>query len=188
MRALIIIKFLLLLPVWPLCFIGYRKNKEAIDADLNRLGGEGYRFLIAILLQNTAFRNLFYYRIGKMGKLIGLFLRKHQSLHICSTSAIGKGLVIAHGDNTFINPQSIGENCYVNQNVTIGVVGDKKPTIGNNVRIATGAIVIGGITIGDNATIAAGAVVVKNVPANCLIVGNPAIIKKINGERVNIPL
>ena len=58
----------------------------------------------------------------------------------------------------------------------------------NNVRVATGAIVIGGIQIGDNATIGAGAVVVKDVPSNTTVVGNPARIIKQNGKKVNIPL
>ena len=35
------------------------------------------------------------------------------------------------------------------------------------------------ITIGDNVVIAAGAVVVKNVPDNCMVAGNPAHIKKL---------
>lgn len=104
------------------------------------------------------------------------------------TPKIGKGLIVVHGDSTFINAKEIGKRCYVNQNVTIGVIGDKKPTIGNNVRIATGAIVLGNITIGNNVIIAAGAVVVKDVPDNCMLAGNPAFIKKRNGERVNIKL
>lgn len=109
------------------------------------------------------------------------------SLHIM-TPKIGRGLIVCHGDSTFINAKEIGERCYVNQNVTIGVIGDKKPIIGNNVRLATGAIVLGDITIGDNVIIAAGAVVVKDVPDNCMVAGNPSFIKKINGEKVNIKL
>lgn len=147
----------------------------------------GGKTLIITLLQNKPFRNIFYYRIGKLGKFIGVFIRKLESLHIM-TSNIGKGLIVVHGDSTFINAQRIGENCYVNQNVTIGVIGDKKPIIGNNVRVATGAIVLGNITIGNNVTIAAGAVVVKNVPDNCMVAGNPAYIRKIDGKKVNIRL
>ena len=115
-------------------------------------------------------------------------MKGNPTLHIFLGSRIGKGLVVVHGDSTFINCKSMGENCYVNQNVTIGVVGVKSPVIGDNVRIATGAIVIGGVNIGDNVTIAAGCVVVKDVPDNCLVVGNPAIIKKKDGVRCNIPL
>lgn len=79
-------------------------------------------------------------------------------------------------------------NLYVNQCVTIGAKGDKRPVIGNNVRVATGAIVIGGVTIGDNVIIGAGAVVVKDVPSNSVVVGNPARIVKQNGKKVDILL
>ena len=63
-----------------------------------------------------------------------------------------------------------------------------KPTIGNNVRIATGAILHRDITIGDNVIIAAGSVVVKSVSNNYMVAGNPAYIKNLNGEKVNIKL
>jgi acetyltransferase-like isoleucine patch superfamily enzyme len=46
--------------------------------------------------------------------------------------------------------------------------------IENNVWIAAGAIVIGGVTIGENSVVAAGAVVTKDVPPNSLVGGNPA--------------
>ena len=97
-------------------------------------------------------------------------------------------MLVVHGDATYIYAESIGENLYVNQCVTIGVVGNSRPIIGNNVRVATGAIVIGGIQIEDNVTIGAGAVVVKDVPPNTTIVGNPARIVKQNGKKVNIIL
>jgi serine acetyltransferase len=48
--------------------------------------------------------------------------------------------------------------------------------IGNNVWIGDSAIVCKGVTIGDNAVIGAGAVVVKNIPANAIAVGNPAVV------------
>lgn len=46
-------------------------------------------------------------------------------------------------------------------------------TIGRNVWIGGGAIILPGVTIGDNTTIGARSVVTKSVPANCLAVGNP---------------
>ena len=58
----------------------------------------------------------------------------------------------------------------------MGEVNGKRPTIGNNVSIYTGAIIIGGITIGDNVKIGAGTVVVKDVPSNSVVVGSPAKI------------
>ncbi|BCH26660.1 sugar O-acetyltransferase [Mesorhizobium sp. L-8-3] len=47
-------------------------------------------------------------------------------------------------------------------------------TIGENVWIGGGAIVLPGITIGDGAIIGAGSVVTKDVPAGVTVVGNPA--------------
>ena len=184
----LLFRFLFFLPVWPLCLIGYYRNREYIDADLKGISViGGGKNIIKTLLQNKAFRNIFFFRIGKIGEIIKVYMHEQESLHIM-TQKIGKGLIVVHGDSTFINAKEIGEKCYVNQNVTIGVIGDKKPTIGNNVRVASGAIVLGDITIGDNVTIAAGAVVVKDVPSNCMVAGNPAYIKKLNGERVNIKL
>lgn len=46
-------------------------------------------------------------------------------------------------------------------------------TIGSNVWIGGGSIILPGVTIGDNTTIGAGSVVTKSIPANSLAVGNP---------------
>lgn len=46
-------------------------------------------------------------------------------------------------------------------------------TIGSNVWICGGSIILAGVTIGDNTTIGAGSVVTKSIPANCLAAGNP---------------
>lgn len=46
-------------------------------------------------------------------------------------------------------------------------------TLGNNVWIGGGSVILPGVTIGDNTTIGAGSVVSKSIPANCLAVGNP---------------
>lgn len=44
------------------------------------------------------------------------------------------------------------------------------------------------MNIGENAVIGANAVVMNDVPANAVVVGNPARIVKLNGEKVNIKL
>lgn len=50
--------------------------------------------------------------------------------------------------------------------------------IGENVWVGEFARIQKGVTIGDNSIIAANAVVTKNVPANCIVGGNPARILK----------
>ena len=47
-------------------------------------------------------------------------------------------------------------------------------TIGDNVWIGGGAIILPGVTVGENTVIGAGAVVTKDMPANVVAVGNPA--------------
>lgn len=46
-------------------------------------------------------------------------------------------------------------------------------TIGSNVWIGGGSIILPGVTIGDNTTIGAGSVVTRSIPENCLAMGNP---------------
>ncbi len=57
---------------------------------------------------------------------------------------------------------------------------NKKITIGNNVQIGVGAIILSGMTIGDNVIVGAGAVVTKDINSNSIAVGNPAkVLRKI---------
>lgn len=46
-------------------------------------------------------------------------------------------------------------------------------TIGNNVWIGGSVTILAGVTIGDNVTIGAGSVVTRDIPSNCVAVGNP---------------
>jgi serine O-acetyltransferase len=71
----------------------------------------------------------------------------------------------------------------VNQNVTVGWKGAGCPTIGNNVRIGTGAVVLGPIMIGDNVNIGANAIVMKDVPSNTTVVSPMAHICRRNGKK-----
>ena len=95
---------------------------------------------------------------------------------------LDKGTKFPHPIGIVINKNAkIGRNCTIWQNVTIGDKCSKTnngtyPTIGDNVQIFAGSIIVGGITIGNNAVIGAGTVVLKDVPENATVVGNPARI------------
>ncbi|GAB3763854.1 maltose O-acetyltransferase [Nocardioides ginsengisegetis] len=49
-------------------------------------------------------------------------------------------------------------------------------TIGDNVWLGGGVIVLPGVTIGENTVVGAGSVVVRDLPANVVAVGNPASV------------
>lgn len=78
------------------------------------------------------------------------------------------------------NRAKIGNNCHIDQNVTIGGTSKKYevPLIGDNVYIGAGAKILGPIKIGNNVVIGANCVVVKDIPEGSLVVGVPGKIIK----------
>lgn len=97
-------------------------------------------------------------------------------------NVFGKGLSIAHYGSIVVNNRAkVGENCRIQENITIGSTGGnwEAPRIGNNVFIASGARIIGDIEIGSFNTIGANAVVTKSfTEEHITIAGIPA--KKIS--------
>jgi serine O-acetyltransferase len=120
--------------------------------------------------------------IGRMARVIYLAMNHGigfiHKVGVREESEIGPGFHICHVGNIYLGPHKIGKNCTVTHNVTIGVglVGGagRRATIGDNVWIGTGSVVVGDITIGDGVTISAGSIVTRNVSAGCLVAGNPA--------------
>ncbi|MDJ0511287.1 MAG: serine acetyltransferase [Crocosphaera sp.] len=173
-------------------------EKDVIIADINRwqdcLSWENRSTkvqLLALLKEAKEFRNLYYFRLFKgnfLGRffmyLIKIFYPECPYFFLDNSCHIGAGLFIQHGFSTIIMAD-MGENCWVNQQVTIGHK-DKtgRPKIGDNVRITAGAKVIGSITIGNNVTVGANAVIVKNVPDNAIVVGVPGYIIKRDGVAI----
>ena len=159
------------------------KNRVDIDKDINRWAkaqnksGSKVSILLHFLAFSPDFRTIFYFRNrGIISSILNIYCRKEKYFRIDVSTQLGGGVLTGHPYSTILNAESIGENFYVNHLVTVGEINGKRPTIGNNVSIYTGAIVIGDISIGNNVSIGAGAVVVKDVPDNFTVVGNPARI------------
>lgn len=143
-----------------------------------------YTAFYRLMVDYKAFRNVFYYRLWYPAILIRWILRPECTLAI-RAKQLGGGIYIQHGSSTQIDAKSIGRNFWTNQNVTIGWNGPGNPIIGDNVRIGTGAVVIGPNTIGNNVNIGANAIVTKDVPSDCTVVSPQAFIIKRNGKRVH---
>lgn len=155
---------------------------ERFSKDLNRwklilnMKGTDKQVLCRLMAEDKAFRSLYLYRQRKRlyRAWVRLLYPPLDSLYITAKN-IGGGLFIQHGFSTYIAAESIGENCWINQQVTIGYKDNtRSPIIGDNVTITCGAKVLGPITIGDHVTIGANAVVVKDLPSDSVWGGVPA--------------
>ena len=157
-------------------------NDAKFIKDLNRwkkichLDGSEVAVLAQLLWEKKEFRNLFIYRNSQRlfyRYWIALWYRPMDTLFI-ETSEIGGGLFIQHGFSTMIAARSIGENCWINQQVTIGYTSKGCPVIGDDVMITCGAKVLGDITVNNGTVIGANAVVVKDVEPGAVMGGVPA--------------
>ena len=90
---------------------------------------------------------------------------------------LGGGLVLPHPNGVVIHPgATIGPNCMIFQQVTIGANRGRVPAVGGHVDIGAGAKLLGGVKVGDHARIGANAVVLCDVPEGSTAVGVPAIV------------
>ncbi|MBL3669264.1 sugar O-acetyltransferase [Streptomyces sp. M2CJ-2] len=120
-----------------------------------------------------------------------------EQAHVRPPLYVDYGSNITIGARTFVNYNLtaldvaaivIGEDCQIGPNVQLltpthplepqprrdKLEAAQPITIGDNVWIGGGAIVLPGVTIGDNSVIGAGSVVTKDVPPNVVAVGSPA--------------
>ena len=115
----------------------------------------------------------------------------HVGCSFCANhnTVVQDGLPVKFGDNVFIGPNctfTTAEHPVDPELRKKGVEIAKSITVGNNVWIGAGSIVLAGATIGDNAVIGAGSVVKGNIPPDVIAVGVPCKVKRKISEKDKI--
>ncbi len=165
-----------------------RSIKRDIDAALTR--DPAARSALEVILAYPGFHARQFHRLAHwlhrkgvplIPRLISHLSRMLTGIEIHPGAVIGEGLFIDHGMGVVIGETAvIGDDCHLLQGVTLGGTSTKRvkrhPTLGNNVTVGAGAILLGAITVGDHARIGAGSVVVSNVPPYATVVGVPGHI------------
>jgi len=161
--------------------------------------------VLADLAASSAWMARYQAALGAPESTWALLLREHIGTvgeHVIVRPAFhcDYGYNIHLGNRVFINfncvildgaPVTIGDDTRIGPAVQIytaihpmdpdmrrrGLESNRPVTIGKNVWIGGGAILLPGVTIGDNAVIGAGSVVTRDVPADGVAMGNPARLR-----------
>ncbi len=177
-----------------------RKNYPALLNFADRLRSALFSTPIGIMIPQ--YKYLYYLRKAefainsksKFKKILYLyFLRKmsYKTGFQIPPNVLGPGVTLFHFGMIVINGKvRIGRNAKFQPNVVIGkkTPNGGVPIIGDNFYVCAGARIYGDITIGNNVRIGPNCCLYKSVPDNCVVVGNPAVIVKKDGEKCRINL
>ena len=150
-----------------------------------------------ILLTYSGVHALMWYRLARffyriklklIARMISQAGRFFTGVEIHPAAKIEGGVFIDHGMGVVIGETAeVKTGVVIYQGVTLGGPGKehgkRHPTVLEGAVIYAGARVLGNITVGKNAKVGASAVVLKDVPDGATVVGIPAKIVKINGEK-----
>ncbi|MGH2908839.1 MAG: serine O-acetyltransferase [Solirubrobacteraceae bacterium] len=160
-----------------------------IEADLTGVEARGWRRRLLIVVRIALSHRVQAVMLLRVSQMLGrrcppaaiVVKWLNQTLNGCDIAwqaRIGPGLRLDHPAGVVIGPAvEAGESCSLMQGVTLGDNGGA-PRLGDRVYVAPGAIVIGPVTIGDGAVIGANSVVTKSVPADAVVFGNPAEVRR----------
>jgi serine O-acetyltransferase len=134
-----------------------------------------YRFGHWALTRKSALTRALF---GAIYRLWALPVTWLSNVYINPRTPIGSGFVIHNFSTVFIDAVSIGENFTINQGVTVGpdYKHDGVPTLGDNVFLGAGAVVLGKVTLGNNVVVAANALVGRSIAGSSVVAGVPGIV------------
>lgn len=127
---------------------------------------------------------------GKVpARLLSQAVRAVTGVEIHPGAKIGRRFFIDHGEGVVIGETAeVGDDVMLYHQVTLGGTSTeatkRHPTVGNDVLIGAGAVVLGPVEVGDGSSVGANAVVVGDVPEGTIAVGIPAEIKRPKGRHV----
>jgi serine O-acetyltransferase len=121
---------------------------------------------------------LWTHHLNLCGRMLSHVSRFFTGIEIHPGAHIGRRFFIDHGSGIVIGETAeIGDDVMMYQGSSLAgtsiAKGKRHPTIGNNVVIGAGAVVLGAITVSDGARIGAGSVVIHPVPPGVTVVGIP---------------
>ena len=101
----------------------YLLHKKEIDADLLKVQDRKPTVLnlIKACTRERSFRNLFYYRMGEYRSVFISWLLPPERTMTIWCPHIGKGAHLEHSYATYLNAESIGDDFYCLQMVTLGM-------------------------------------------------------------------
>jgi serine O-acetyltransferase len=124
-------------------------------------------------------------------RLLSFVGRTLTNVDIHPGATIGRRFFIDHGAGVVIGETAVvGDDVTLYHGVTLGGTswnkGRRHPTLANGVVVGAGAKILGPISVGERVRVGANSVVVKNVPADCTVVGVPGRIvdSRASGPRM----
>lgn len=123
-----------------------------------------------------------------LARMHSQFWRFWTQIEIHPGAKIASGVFIDHGSGLVIGETAVVEKgVMLYHGVTLGgtgkEAGKRHPTVRQGALISAHAQLIGPIEIGENAKVGAGAVVVADVPSDVTVVGVPAKIVHVHGQK-----
>ena len=123
-----------------------------------------------------------------LARMHSQFWRFWTQIEIHPGATIASGVFIDHGAGLVIGETAIVEKgVMLYHGVTLGGtgkdIGKRHPTVREGALVSAHAQVIGPIEIGAKAKVGAGAVVVSDVPSDVTVVGVPAKIVRVHGQK-----